>query len=109
MHYVFLIHVRHIYITLLHCLIHVTSSLNQIKPYQCHVFINTVPDPEKGVCTDPVGRDATLGVGGPGPPVRVSERQLSLDREVRRHDKVGRSKKDDPITASGNDYAQSKC
>jgi hypothetical protein len=40
-----------------------------------------VLDPEKGVCADPVGRDATLGVGGPGPPVKVSERQLSLDRE----------------------------
>jgi hypothetical protein len=30
---------------------------------------------------DPVGGDATLGVEGPGPPVGVSERQLSLDRE----------------------------
>ncbi len=40
----------------------------------------SVLDPEKGVCADPVGGDATLGVGGPGPPVRVSERQLSLDR-----------------------------
>ncbi len=29
--------------------------------------IVTVLDPEKGVCADPVGRDATLGVGGPGP------------------------------------------
>jgi hypothetical protein len=40
-----------------------------------------VLDPEKGVCADPVGGDATLGVGGPGPPVGISERQLSLDRE----------------------------
>jgi hypothetical protein len=41
----------------------------------------TVLDPEKGVCADPVGGDATLGVGGPGSPVGVSERQLSLDKE----------------------------
>jgi hypothetical protein len=41
----------------------------------------TVLDPEKEECADPVGRDTTLGVGGPGPPVGVSERQLSLDRE----------------------------
>ncbi len=27
----------------------------------------SVLDPGKGVCADPVGRDATLGVGGPGP------------------------------------------
>jgi hypothetical protein len=35
------------------------------------------------VCADPVERDSTLGVGGPGPPagsVGVSERQLSTDR-----------------------------
>ncbi len=36
-------------------------------------------DPGKGVCVDPVGRDATLGAGGPGPPVGAGERQLSLD------------------------------
>jgi hypothetical protein len=40
----------------------------------------SVLDPERGVCADPVGRDATLRVGGPGPPVRVSEHQLSPDR-----------------------------
>jgi hypothetical protein len=40
----------------------------------------TVPDPERGVCADPVGKDATLGVGGPGPPGGASERQLSPDR-----------------------------
>ncbi len=28
-----------------------------------------VLDPEKGECADPVGRDAILGVEGPGPPV----------------------------------------
>jgi hypothetical protein len=39
-----------------------------------------VPDPEKGVCADPVGKDATLGVGGPGTPIGASERQLSSDR-----------------------------
>jgi hypothetical protein len=36
--------------------------------------------PGKGVCADPVEGDATLGVGVPGPPVGVSERQLRLDR-----------------------------
>ncbi len=39
-----------------------------------------VLDPKKGVCADPVGRDASLGVEGPGPPVGVSEPQLSQDR-----------------------------
>ncbi len=43
-------------------------------------MIRTVLDPGKGVCADPVGRDATLGVGGPGPPVGAGERQLNLDR-----------------------------
>jgi hypothetical protein len=52
-----------------------------ISPYESLLCIINVLDPEKGVCTDPVGGDATLGVGGPGPPVGVSERQLSLDRE----------------------------
>jgi hypothetical protein len=40
----------------------------------------SVLDPGKGVCADPVGRDATLGVGGPGPPVGTGECQLSPDR-----------------------------
>ncbi len=39
-----------------------------------------VLDPGKGVCTDPVRRDAILEVEGPGPPDGVSERQLSPDR-----------------------------
>jgi hypothetical protein len=39
-----------------------------------------VLDPSKGACADPVGRVAILGVEGPGPPVGVSERQLSPDR-----------------------------
>ncbi len=33
----------------------------------------------KGVCADPRKRDATLGVGGPGPPERGSEQQLVPD------------------------------
>ncbi len=69
----------------------------------------SVLDLEKGVCADPVEGDATLGVGGPGPPVGVSERQLSLDRGGKKHDKMGRNKEDDPITASGSDYAQGEC
>jgi hypothetical protein len=39
-----------------------------------------VLDPGKGVCADPAERDATLGVGGSGPPAGVSERQLSSDK-----------------------------
>jgi hypothetical protein len=39
-----------------------------------------VLDPGKGVCADPRGGDATLGVGGPGPPMGDNERQLNLDR-----------------------------
>jgi hypothetical protein len=35
----------------------------------------------EGVCLDPVKGDATLGVGGPRPPGRVSEHQLIPDRE----------------------------
>jgi hypothetical protein len=46
-------------------------------PVTYHV---SVLDPKKGVCVDPVGRDAILEVEGPGPPVGVSERQLSPDR-----------------------------
>ncbi len=37
-----------------------------------------VPYPGKGVCADP--RDATFGVGGPGPPTTNNEHQLSPDR-----------------------------
>jgi hypothetical protein len=40
----------------------------------------SVLDPGKGVCADPRGRDATLGEGGPGPPVGAGELQLSPDR-----------------------------
>jgi hypothetical protein len=43
-------------------------------------MFKTFPDPGKGVCADPVGKDAPLGVGGPGPPTGTSERQLSSDR-----------------------------
>jgi hypothetical protein len=74
-----------------------------------HLERVSVLDSEKGECVDPVRGDAILGVGGLGPPVRVSERQLSLDREARRRDKMGGNKEDDPITASGCDYAQSEC
>jgi hypothetical protein len=42
--------------------------------------VGSVLDPGKGVCADPVGRDATLGAGGPGPPVGAGEHQLSPDR-----------------------------
>ncbi len=33
------------------------------------------------MCADPRGGDATLGAGGPGPPIGDSESQLSLDRK----------------------------
>jgi hypothetical protein len=42
--------------------------------------IYTVLDPSKVVCVDPVERVAILEVKGPGPPVGVSESQLSPDR-----------------------------
>ncbi len=42
--------------------------------------ICTVLDPEKGVCADPVGRVAILGIEGLGPPGGVSECQLDPDR-----------------------------
>jgi hypothetical protein len=44
------------------------------------INICTVLDPSKGVCADPVGRAAILEVKGLGPPVGVSEHQLSPDR-----------------------------
>jgi hypothetical protein len=44
------------------------------------VRMRTILDPGKAVCADPAEGDATLGVGGPGPPVGVSKRQLSSDR-----------------------------
>ncbi len=39
-----------------------------------------VLDPGKGVCANPRRGDATLGVGGPRPPMGDNEHQLSLDR-----------------------------
>jgi hypothetical protein len=39
-----------------------------------------VPDPGKGVCADPVNRDAILEGGGPGPSSGNKERQLSPDK-----------------------------
>jgi hypothetical protein len=41
-----------------------------------------VPDPGKGVCTDPVNRCAILEGEGLGPPSGDKERQLSPDRET---------------------------
>jgi hypothetical protein len=40
-----------------------------------------VVDPGKGVCADPVNRDAILGKGGTGPKGGNKERQLSPDRD----------------------------
>jgi hypothetical protein len=40
-----------------------------------------VVDPGKGVCADPVNRDAILEKGGTGPGGGDKERQCSLDRE----------------------------
>jgi hypothetical protein len=51
-----------------------------IKVSQKYVENPLVLDPGKGVCADSVGRVAILEVEGPGPPVGVSERQLSPDR-----------------------------
>ncbi len=75
---------------------HFTFSADPTVPKYAHVYtslyiythsvpsmprsITTVLDPGKGVCADPVGRVAILEVEGPGPPVGVSERQLSPDR-----------------------------
>jgi hypothetical protein len=56
-------------------------SINGLKITSVRCLLNVIVlDPKKGVCADPVGRDAILGVEGPGPPVGVSERQLSPDR-----------------------------
>jgi hypothetical protein len=40
-----------------------------------------VVDPGKGVCADPVNRDAILGKGGTGPKGGNKEHQLSPDRD----------------------------
>jgi hypothetical protein len=40
----------------------------------------SVPDPGKGVCADPVKRGAILGGEGPGPPSGDNDRQLSPSR-----------------------------
>jgi hypothetical protein len=42
--------------------------------------VKVVPDPGKGVCADPVNKGAILEGGGPGPPSRDRERQLSPDK-----------------------------
>ncbi len=41
----------------------------------------SVADPGKGVCADPVNRDAILGKGGTSPKGGNKESQLSPDRE----------------------------
>ncbi len=51
-----------------------------IRIYEYVKYNIFVLDPSKGVCGDPVGRVAILEAEGPGPPVGVSERQLSPDR-----------------------------
>jgi hypothetical protein len=43
-------------------------------------LLETVPDPGKGVCADPVNGDAILGKGGSDPQSRNKERQLSPDK-----------------------------
>ncbi len=50
-------------------------SLRRITLIYIHV-----PDPGKGVCTDPVNSGAILEGEGPGPPSGDKERQLSPDR-----------------------------
>ncbi len=74
----------HIQYSILHSsypILYITHALHP-TPDRPHTLL--VLDPEKGVCADPVEGDATLGVGGPGPPVGVSERQSSLDRGGRK-------------------------
>jgi hypothetical protein len=47
-----------------------------------HVLVldPSVLNPGEALCADPVEGDAILGIKGPGPPSRVSERQLNPDR-----------------------------
>ncbi len=40
----------------------------------------SVPDPDKGVCADPVNGGALLGKGGPEPQGGNKERQLSPEK-----------------------------
>jgi hypothetical protein len=56
------------------------SMISSMDPCPSISWITIVLDPKKGVCADPVGRDAILGVEGPEPPVGVSERQLDPNR-----------------------------
>ncbi len=58
----------------LHC------TLSSVSVHIQHIVILVV-DPGKGVCADPVNRDAILGKGGTGPGGGDKERQLSLDKE----------------------------
>jgi hypothetical protein len=60
---------------------YVHDGINFYKYVCTYVWLHLpVLDPSKGVCVDPVGRVAILEVEGSGPPVGVSERQLSSDR-----------------------------
>ncbi len=61
------------------------AALRYFHSHSSHIHHNMhtsihVLDPGKGVCTDPGGRDATVGGGGPGPPVGAGELQSNLDR-----------------------------
>ncbi len=51
---------------------------NLFKTQNCNV--GNVLNHGEGVCPDPGKGDATLGVGGPGPPESGSECQLIPDR-----------------------------
>ncbi len=69
----------------------------------------SVLDPGKGICADPRRGDATLGAGGPGPPMGTMSVSWVRTGEERRRSKMSENKEDNPITASRNVHAQSKC
>jgi hypothetical protein len=61
-------------------------------------------------CARTLGEGTPLwGRGGPGPQWETVSVSWLWIGEVRRHNKMSESKEDDPITASRDDYAQSKC
>jgi hypothetical protein len=51
-----------------------------MKNINMYMFIVNVPDPGKGVCTDPVNGGAILGKGEPDPQGGNKEHQLSPDK-----------------------------
>jgi hypothetical protein len=63
----------------MHCNYYIISkhSLQKFKNQQR--FLVSVLNHGEGVCADPGKRDATLGVGGPGPPGKSDEQQLVPD------------------------------